>query len=478
MADQNDSDSDWDSTLDFTSPRQTGISQPPRIDIEIEDEEFSRHDSMAEPKPTPAERFSVAINNKKNMDERNRSSRSNTPVPEVKEPPLYATVQKDSRGKVVETKLEDSPPYNFRQALTGNMTPDEQREQQRPGKDRKGNIYDVAKPEEPRQPVNKHDSFRSVNSWDSDADEKTLQELRVNFSAEKKREAEVESMKLQLQNQDPLYDDPMATNRSETTWKSFTSGFGEKIARLSGRGPKGSKDKSKNQNENSQKQQRLEQGRQPQPLPAPEKLIPSKAADMFRVTTAKPEEVVVEEGVEGDLRMFQSYSTSIHPPYITKEEEGGWTYYFGHSDSMQQYDAEDDAEQAFMPRIAEKVERVLKRIYQEFFGAIRILTSIAIILIVELLNFVLKHILQPLIVGILGTLGEFFCKPLLSILFNGFVQPFGIFLWNAAVSFRHMFGPIGDILRRILKEFAMCCRSIKPIQIHYKTGTQPELQNV
>lgn len=125
-----------------------------------------------------------------------------------------------------------------------------------------------------------------------------------------------------------------------------------------------------------------------------------------------------------------------------------------------------------------RVERVLKRIYQEFFGVIRIITSIAILLIVELLNFVLKHILQPLIIGVFGTLGEFFCKPLLSICFNGFVQPLGIFFWNAAVSFRHMFGPIGDILRRILKEFAMCCTSFKPIQIHYKTGSQPELQNV
>jgi hypothetical protein len=35
---------------------------------------------------------------------------------------------------------------------------------------------------------------------------------------------------------EPLYDDPMATNRSEPTWKSFTSGFGDKIARLSGKG--------------------------------------------------------------------------------------------------------------------------------------------------------------------------------------------------------------------------------------------------
>ena len=37
----------------------------------------------------------------------------------IKEPPLYATVQKENRGKIVETKTDDSPPYNFRQAVTG-----------------------------------------------------------------------------------------------------------------------------------------------------------------------------------------------------------------------------------------------------------------------------------------------------------------------------------------------------------------------
>ena len=32
------SDSDWDSTLDFTSPRQVGVGQPPRINLEVEEE--------------------------------------------------------------------------------------------------------------------------------------------------------------------------------------------------------------------------------------------------------------------------------------------------------------------------------------------------------------------------------------------------------------------------------------------------------
>lgn len=488
MSDQNDSDSDWDSTLDFTSPRQPGISQPPRINLEIEDEEFSRQDSRADSKPTPAERFSVALNNKKNSDQKTRKPEEQE-EPEIKEPPLYSTVQKESRGKIVETKMDDSPPYNFRQALTGAMTPDGQKEQARPGKDKKGNIYDVQRSNtdvngQRKATVTKEESFRSVGSWDSDADEKTLQELRINFSAEKQREQEAESLKIQLQQQDPLYDDPMATNRSEPTWKSLTSGFGEKIARLSGRG-KGPKNKNKNENDSaqqSQQQQQLQQ-RQQQPLPILQKPIPDRGQttkDIFRASAFDPKaDEVPQQHTEGDLKMFESYASPIYPPYVTKEAEGGWTYYFGHGSNLQQYEVEDEAEQAFMPRIAEKFERILTRVYQEVFGVIRIITSIAILLVLEALKFVLKHVVKPLMVGMIETLGEFFCKPCLSIFFNGFVQPFGIFLWNAAVSIRHMFGPIGDILRRILTECAMCCRYVRCVEIHWKTGHQsPEVQNV
>lgn len=60
MQEEADTDSEWDSTLDFTSPRQTGQQPLPRIDLEIEDEDFSQRDSYAEPKPQPKERTSIA----------------------------------------------------------------------------------------------------------------------------------------------------------------------------------------------------------------------------------------------------------------------------------------------------------------------------------------------------------------------------------------------------------------------------------
>lgn len=55
MNDKDDTDSEWDSTLDFTSPRQENkVSRPP----EIEDEDASHHDSIMD-KPKPKERTTV-----------------------------------------------------------------------------------------------------------------------------------------------------------------------------------------------------------------------------------------------------------------------------------------------------------------------------------------------------------------------------------------------------------------------------------
>ena len=54
-----DSDSEWDSTLDFTSPRQTAGQHIPKIQLEIEDEDYSRQESLKMDKPVPAERTSA-----------------------------------------------------------------------------------------------------------------------------------------------------------------------------------------------------------------------------------------------------------------------------------------------------------------------------------------------------------------------------------------------------------------------------------
>ncbi|XP_033751740.1 uncharacterized protein LOC117335690 [Pecten maximus] len=488
--DGGDSDSDWDSTLDFTSPRQTGPHMPPQIQLteEEDNDDFSRNESVRSSiqKPKPKERLPASANQPvpAARDDEDASVRSN----------LYATPQKVKNGnrsnqgtpKGSRSHLGendgDPPPYNFRGALNGAITPDRGRTAAPPGHDRRDNIYDTVSVDRApspspalagKRPTEK--SMDSMGSWDdSDQDERTLRELRENFRQEKQKEQQAEDLRLKLQREAEQamekQDEGQVTNRSEATWKSWASG---------GRGKK--KDTTANRSKarkseaaTAVKDQRIALKAE---TPRTHRDI-SLAIGQGQVIEPKVTQEVVQgvsriESVSPSKDLAMETPAYIDPPFIVKDEDGRSVYYFGHG-SLQYYEVEDDANEAFMPKIAEKAEMVLQRIYQEFFGLLRILTSVVILLIVELLKYIIKYILQPLIVGVFGTLGDYIAKPLFSLAFNGFVHPFGVFMWNCFMTLRHMFSPIAEILRKVFIQLAMLCRSIRCVEIHWKTNRSEE----
>jgi len=109
----------------------------------------------------------------------------------------------------------------------------------------------------------------------------------------------------------------------------------------------------------------------------------------------------------------------------------------------------------------------MQRIWQEVFAVIRIILSVVIFFVVELFKFLAKHIFQPLVIAIFMSFGDYVIKPLLSVFFNGFVQPVSIFMWNVFTGMRHMFNPIGEILRRVFEQVAMLFRSIRLFEVTY-----------
>lgn len=118
----------------------------------------------------------------------------------------------------------------------------------------------------------------------------------------------------------------------------------------------------------------------------------------------------------------------------------------------------------------------MQRVWQEFFAILRIILSIVIWFLVELFKFLAKHIFQPLVIAVVMYFGDYVIKPLLSVLFNGFLQPFSIFWWNVFTGMRHMFNPIGEILRRIFEQLAMLFRSIRLFEVTYVSGRQDGIQ--
>ncbi|XP_060074504.1 uncharacterized protein LOC132554214 [Ylistrum balloti] len=493
--DGGDSDSDWDSTLDFTSPRQTGPHQPPPMLMteEEDNDDFSRNESVRSiaEKPKPKERLPVPSNQPvpAARDEEDASVKSN----------LYSTPHKVKNGNrsnqgtpkgsrsALGERDGDPPPYNFRGALNGAITPDKGQTTQPQRHDRRENLYDtVAVDRAPspsphlggKHPVEK--PSESMGSWDdSDQDERTLRELRENFRQEKQKEQQAEDLRLRLQREAEQAlatstekpDEGQMTNRSEATWKSWASG---------GRGRK--KDSAAGRNK----------ARKSEPVTAVprEHRIPLKAETPRShrdVSLAIGQGQVIEPQVvhgkpEGETRIEVASPSKdlametpayIDPPFIVKDDDGRSVYYFGHG-SLQYYEVEDDANEAFMPRIAEKAEMVLQRVYQEFFGLLRIITSVVILLIIELLKYIIKYIIQPLIVGVFGTVGDYVAKPLFTLAFNGFVHPFGVFMWNCFMTLRHMFSPISEILKKVFVQLAMLCRSIRCVEIHWKTNRSEE----
>ncbi|XP_062606571.1 uncharacterized protein LOC134268347 isoform X2 [Saccostrea cucullata] len=412
MNDNEETDSEWDSTLDFTSPRQTGDkrSVPP----EIEDEEASRQDSVVE-RPKPKERTSLPAN-------------------QTPEDYTYAEVVRKDKQPQKKSK-ESPPPYNFRPAVSG------------------------------------------TGSWDdTDEDEKTLRELRETFKTEKKKEQEAESLRLRLESQaeDIKADEGQLTNRSENTWKSWAS-FGNKLGRSSNRSNKGKKKKEGKSVPTYRDEGHYDAVDVAQVRAAVQRQEPP-AHNMFQ---AQPHNEVKEQGQPPDKDHDISFSdykpANMAPPYIVKEE-AGMTYYFGHG-PVQYLEVDNEEEEALMPKIADRLEGIFQRIWQEFFGALRIVTSFFILFVVELFKYIIKYVFQPIFIGIFMTTGEYVMKPVLSVLFNGFMQPTGVFCWNCCVTSKLVCTPIIQILKKILEQFAKCCRHVRCVEIFWKTG-EPGPRNV
>lgn len=493
------SDSDWDSTLDFTSPRQPIGNFMPRMQDEIEDEEsaLSNESDVDEANIDASVQEKNSVNTERNLLQP-RDERSRSPSPLQKENNIIKAQQQKTTPRRTPRQAEgdaaanqysqekEPPPYNFKEAVTGKFTP-EPGGRQPPGKERKGNTYDPAPSPTPRGIPVQQGSIRSIGSWDeSDPDERTLKELRTNFNKEKQKEEQQKSRQRELEERS-YAEDPPHTNRSETTWKSWA------------------KDKIQRKPKTSQQTQQQSQQVTPQITPQLRHQPRQDASQMSQVSAQRAPlrvEVSPPSVTHSTAYQYPTPSPQVPPPrevhipqydmrqmqaasyteivgaefpdepkklFVYDEDRGRYTYYFGHG-NLKYFEVNDDFDEAKLPPYADKCERLSKRIWQEIFAVIRIVFCVFIWFFIELFRYVAKHIFQPIVHGIFATIGDFVFKPFLSALFNGFMQPFSIFLWNVFTGMRHVFRPIGEILERVFEQFAMLFRSIRLFEINWNTA--------
>lgn len=498
------SDSDWDSTLDFTSPRQVGIGKlPPGIEVEEESSLSGESDLEGEEdlpkdqhviknvlKPTEDRPRAPSPNQKENNIVLAQRQQAGQPTQQTQR------IHQSANQRQQKAETPEPPPYNFREAITDKRQTPEPLEKGPPGKEKKGTAYEPAPSPTPRGIQIQQGSTRSIGSWDeSDPDERTLKEIRTNYRQEKQKEEQkmkeedgysTDEFYRTITEEVSVAEDNPPTARSETTWKSWTK-FGKKN--------KGTKNRTQSQaqaqvtqatprSQGAPQQTARSQGPVTQ-LTAPSTARRADAATPSMVEVIEPRYSRSPQPPVSQVQYVQYSNPPLTSPVVESVEEqpfdepkqlfmkdedtGRYVYYFGHG-NLRYFEVNEDFEEAALPPIADKVDRVVQRVWQEVFALFRILLSIVIWFCVELFKFLARHIFQPLIVGIFVTFGDFVMKPLLSAIFNGFVQPGSIFFWNVFTGMRHMFSPISEILRRVLEQFAMLFRAIRLCDVTLVSG--------
>ena len=101
-----------------------------------------------------------------------------------------------------------------------------------------------------------------------------------------------------------------------------------------------------------------------------------------------------------------------------------------------------------------RAEVALQRFWREVFGVLQILINFFIIFILELFKTIIFSI-RYLLMGILYTTGDHFIKPLLSAMFNNFIQPVFVLLLNIFTILGNALKPILSLTRELLNQVSI-----------------------
>ncbi|XP_071099413.1 uncharacterized protein [Haliotis cracherodii] len=442
MADKSqtvDSGSDWDdeSTLDFTSPRQQK-----KVPLQSSYQSAQQHEEdkseMSEARPKPKERTTG-----KQVNDNGETGQRNSNV-------IRKQRNLADTSPWIQSHPSDNPPYDFNRALE-----DEGRQEdsgQRPGRGRKENTYDVAPTP---QSVNPTGRGGGGGSWDdSDAEERTLRDLNATLKKEKKRETEERNRRKKEQRDERSQTSDLPTSRSDNMRgnQAYSSG------------------RSQGRRQPQQHDQTYEQDVPYEDVARRDGMMPHASRDVTSPYSAR--DVMVD--MPGNKFLDEANLL----PVVFHDEEGARMLYHFQPCNMKLYEVPDSEDAAIMPGVADKAEIVMRRLWQEVFGGLRLVTGFFIIFIVEALKFVFHHVAQPIIIGLLTGVGDFFIKPLLSLTFSLIFQPIIVFFWNMLTGVRHLSQPVTDILHGVLTPIAMVLRSFRLFDITYQNSSNRPIRNV
>ncbi|CAG5074968.1 Protein of unknown function [Cotesia congregata] len=147
-------------------------------------------------------------------------------------------------------------------------------------------------------------------------------------------------------------------------------------------------------------------------------------------------------------------------------EENPEIYIFDHGNSTY-YKTTDDSPLLTSQKLVSKSQNAAVRFWAEIFSSIHIGITFVTSFLLQLLKFLMVSTLRPLTVGVIQLTSDYLIKPVLSITFNGLVQPVLIFLLNVATSVRDVCKPLAEALGFFLLEISNLCRAFRFVEVKH-----------
>ena len=128
--------------------------------------------------------------------------------------------------------------------------------------------------------------------------------------------------------------------------------------------------------------------------------------------------------------------------------------------SKNHFHIKEEEPRASITDIADKSEVIVQRFWREVFGVLQIVINFFITFLLELFKTIILSV-RYLLTGILYTTGDHFIKPVLSAIFNNFVQPAFVFVLNVLTILGELLRPILALTREILGQVSIPLRAFR-----------------
>ncbi|XP_036326747.1 uncharacterized protein LOC118739497 [Rhagoletis pomonella] len=119
--------------------------------------------------------------------------------------------------------------------------------------------------------------------------------------------------------------------------------------------------------------------------------------------------------------------------------------------------------------LAERATYYATRFWAEFFGSLHIGVTFVVTFLLQAYRFVLYSLVNTLVVGFLHMTSDYLIKPILTVFFNGFLQPPLILVYNILTSIRDILEPVADTINNFMRPVATVGKSLRLVHANYNT---------